>query len=183
MPVSAVIPDSFSTARLSAERLTSDHLPELLRMHRDADVMAHLGGVRDAEQTASYLERNLRHWADYGFGLWIVRELGGEEAIGRAALRHLLVEGVDEVEVGYAFYPPFWGRGLATEVATACLAFGRQELSLSTMVALTSSGNLASQRVLLKVGLVYEREFVHEGAPCSLYRTRDARSEGADAHA
>jgi len=112
-------PDSFSTARLEAERLTSEHLPELLRMHRDPAVMAQLGGVRDPEQTAAYLARNLQHWADYGFGLWILCATGGGDPIGRAVLRHLDVEGADEIEVGYAFYPAWWGRGLATEIAMA----------------------------------------------------------------
>jgi RimJ/RimL family protein N-acetyltransferase len=165
---------NFSTARLSAERLTQDHLPELQRMHRDAAVMAQLGGVRDDAQTAAYLARNLQHWTDYGFGLWILRELAsqGGDPVGRAVLRHLLVEGVDEVEVGYAFYPAFWGRGLATEVATACLEVGRRDLHLATMVAVTSPGNAASQHVLGKVGFVYERDFMNEGAVCSLFRTR-----------
>jgi len=163
---------NFSTARLSAERLTAEHLPEVQRMHRDATVMAHLGGVRDDAQTATYLARNLKHWDDYGFGLWILRELGGGEPVGRAVLRHLLVEGVDEVEVGYAFYPPFWGRGLATEVATACLELGRRKVGLTTIVGVTSPDNLASQHVLEKVGLAYERDFMHEGARSSLFRTR-----------
>jgi RimJ/RimL family protein N-acetyltransferase len=164
--------ESFSTARLAAERLTPDHLPELQRMHRDAAVMAHLGGVRDDAQTAAYLARNLQHWTDYGFGLWILRDAGGGEPVGRAVLRHLLVDGVDEVEVGYAFYPPFWGRGLATEIANACLELGRRRLHLTTIVAVTSPTNLASQHVLQKVGLVFEREFTHEGGLSSLFRTR-----------
>jgi len=155
-----------------AERLTADHLPEVQRMHRDAAVMAQLGGVRDDAQTAAYLARNLQHWADHGFGLWILREAGGGDPIGRAVLRHLRVEGVDEVEVGYAFYPAFWGRGLATEVATACLELGRRELHLGTIVAVTVPGNRASQHVLRKVGLAYERDFMNEGALCSLFRTR-----------
>ena len=141
-------------------------------MHRDAAVMAQVGGVRDDAQTGAYLARNLQHWADHGFGLWILRERGGGEPVGRAVLRHLLVEGVDEVEVGYAFYQAFWGRGLATEVATACLELGRRELHLATIVAVTSPANLASQRVLQKVGLDYERDFTHEGALSSLFRTR-----------
>jgi RimJ/RimL family protein N-acetyltransferase len=163
---------AFSTARLTAERLTADHLPEIRRMHRDAAVMAQLGGLRDEAQTVAYLARNLQHWDDYGYGLWILRELGGGDPVGRAVLRHLLVEDVDEVEVGYAFYEPFWGRGLATEVATACLELGRRDLGLTTFVAVTSPGNTASAHVLEKVGLFYERAFIYEGARSSLFRTR-----------
>ncbi len=141
-------------------------------MHRDAAVMAQLGGVRDEAQTAAYFARNLQHWADHGFGLWILREVGGGEPVGRAVLRHLLVEGALEVEVGYAFYAAFWGRGLATEVASACLELGRRELHLTTIVAVTAPGNTASAHVLEKVGLVYERDFMHEGARSALFRTR-----------
>ena len=143
-------------------------------MHRDAAVMAQLGGVRDDAQTDAYLAKNLKHWDDYGFGLWILREVGGGEPVGRAVLRHLPVENVDEIEVGYAFYELFWGRGLATEVATACLELGRRKLGLTTIVAVTSPENRASQHVLEKVGLVYERDFTHEGARSSLFRTRSA---------
>ena len=163
---------AFTTPRLAAERLTQGHLREIRRMHRDAAVMAQLGGVRDDAQTAAYLAKNLKHWDEYGFGLWVLRERAGGEPVGRAVLRHLLVEDVDEVEVGYAFYEPFWGRGLATEVASACLELGRRTLDLTTIVGVTSPENRASQHVLEKVGLVYERDFTHEGAPASLFRTR-----------
>ncbi len=166
-------PESFTTARLRAERLTAAHAAEVQRMHSDSAVMAHLGGVRNAEQTAAYLARNLRHWADYGFGLWILREAGGRDPVGRAVLRHIAIDGIDEVEVGYGFYPAYWGRGLATEVTAACLALGRRHLRLTSIVALTSPDNLASQQVLRKAGLVHERDLVHDGFPSSLFRTRD----------
>jgi len=163
---------AFATPRLAAERLMQGHLPEIRRMHRDAAVMAQLGGVRDDAQTDAYLAKNLKHWDDYGYGLWILRDFGGGEPVGRAVLRHLLVDGVDEVEVGYAFYPSHWGRGLATEIATACLELGRRQLGLTTIVAVTDPGNRASQHVLEKCGLVYEREFMNEDHRAALFRTR-----------
>ncbi len=164
--------ETFITERLQAERLTPDHLPEVRRMHRDAAVMAQLGGVRDEVQTAAYMDRNLRHWAEHGFGLWILRERGGGDPIGRAVLRHLLIDGVDEVEVGYAFYQPYWGRGLATEVASRCVALAEHELGLATVVGLTDPANRVSRHVLEKVGLSYERDCVHESLPCALFRMR-----------
>ncbi len=165
-------PDSFATARLRAERLTPEHLAELRRMDRDPEFMAMLGGVRDDAQTAAYLARNLQHWNDHGFGLWILREARQNRVAGRAALRHLLLDRNDEVEVGYGFHPEFWGRGLASEIATACLRFGGEELRLPSIVAITLPGNLRSQRVMTKVGLVYERDVIYEGVPHVLFRSR-----------
>jgi RimJ/RimL family protein N-acetyltransferase len=164
--------ESFSTPRLVAERLMPAHLPEVERMDRNEAFMAHLGGVRDSEATRAYLERNLAHWAAYGFGLWILRDAVERDVIGRAVLRHVDVEGVDEIEVGYGFYPEFWGRGLATEVARACVRIGRGQLRFPSLVAITLPTHAASQRVMVKAGLVYEREFLHEGVPAALFRTR-----------
>ena len=165
---------SFSTPRLLAERLTPAHLPDVRCMDQNAWFMAHLGGVRDETATLAYVERNLAHWETYGFGLWILRDAAERAPIGRAVLRHLEVEGADEVEVGYGFYPEFWGHGLATEVACACVGIGRAQLELQSLVAITSPTHSASQRVMVKAGLVYERQIIHEGLPHVLYRTRAA---------
>lgn len=168
--------DEFDTARLRAERLQPHHFDELRRMHCDETVMTHLGGVRTQDQTASYLEKNLKHWAEHGFGLWILRERGGVELIGRGLLRHLIVDGVDEVETGYAFYEPLWGRGLATEITAACLTIARERLGLDTVVAVTSPDNYKSQHVLEKNGLMFDRTFRHEGADAVLFRIRWSRT-------
>jgi RimJ/RimL family protein N-acetyltransferase len=163
--------DSFSTSRLWAERLTPAHLPDLRQMDQNERFMAHLGGVRNEAATLAYLERNLAHWAAHGFGIWMLRDRDQPALIGRAVLRHLDVEGADEVEVGYGFYPEFWGRGLATEVACACVQIGRAQLGLPSVVAVTLPTHRASQRVMLKAGLAYEREIIHEGQPLVLFRT------------
>jgi len=167
--------DSFATPRLRAERLTAGHRDEIARMHQDAAVMEHLGGVRDAAQTDEYLERNLAHWDRYGFGLWILRGTDGGEMIGRAVLRHLAIGDGDEIETGYAFYQPYWGRGLATEVARTCVAMGFEILHADSIVGLTLPGNHASQRVLMKAGMSRDREVEHAGSLHVLLRvTRPA---------
>ena len=164
--------DRFTTARLRAERLRPSDFGEVRRMHLDPVAMEHLGGVRDEAGTTAYFERNLKHWRDHGFGLWIVYERDGVEPIGRAMLRWLRVDDNDEVEIGYAFYEPYWKRGLASEVTLACIALARRELLAASVVAVTAPANEASQHVLAKAGFVYEREFPLEGAPCRLYRYR-----------
>ena len=163
-------PLTFDTARLSAERLCADHLPELRRMHTDGRVMEHLGGVFTKERTLAYLTRNLEHWDTYQHGLWILYERGGTDPIGRAVLRHLTVDDADNVETGYAFYESYWGRGYATEITRACLGFGFDELNLPSIVAVTTPANAASQRVLLKTGFHFDREFVRGDETLSLFR-------------
>src|SRR3979411_3083360 len=147
--------DFFSTARLRAERVTAAHWLDLRRMDENETFMALLGGVRDKAGTVAYLEMNMKHWTDHGFGMWMLRDGASSAVIGRAILRHLDVEGVDEVEVGYGFMPDYWGRGLATAVAGACVRIGHDRFGFRSLVAITTPANLASQRVMTKAGLVY----------------------------
>jgi len=142
--------------------------------------MATLGGVRDEAETVAYLDRNLAHWAEHGFGMWILRDPPTALVIGRAGLRHLDVEGVGEVEVGYALFPEFWGRGLATEMACACVGIGRDRLGLRSVVAVTLPTNGTAQRVMLKAGLLYEREITLAGLPLVLFRTTARGAQAAD---
>ena len=166
-----VAPTTFVLRRIFAERLTDAHLPLLRRMDDNARMMAGLGGVRTDAETKAYLERNLAHWAEHGFGIWILRDPTTGRVMGRAGLRHLSVEGTAEVELAYALLPEFWGRGLATDAARACVTIGREWLGLPSLVALTTPENLASQRVLFKASLAPERELIHGGVPHILFRT------------
>jgi len=159
---------------LLAERVTAAHWLDLRRMDENEAFMALLGGVRDTAGTVAYLEMNVKHWADHGFGMWMLRDRASSGVIGRAILRHLDVGGVDEVEVGYGLMPECWGRGLATEIARACVGIGFEQLRLPSIVAITTPANVASQRVMRKAGLARERDILHDGVPHVLFRIQRA---------
>jgi ribosomal-protein-alanine N-acetyltransferase len=55
--------------------------------------------------------------------------------------------------VGYAFLERFWGQGLASEAAAACLRYGHEVAGLKTIVAITTPANLGSIAVLKKIGM------------------------------
>ncbi|HTK33774.1 MAG TPA: GNAT family N-acetyltransferase [Caulobacteraceae bacterium] len=160
---------NFATERLFVERLDQKHLGELTTLHLDPEVSRYLGGVRSPEQTAAYLEANLTHWADHGFGLWIVRARNGEFA-GRAGIRHTVLEETPEVEIAYTIRRELWGQGLATEVSEALIHLWRSELATPSLVGIASVANFASRRVLEKTGFAHEREAIYQGEPVALYR-------------
>ncbi|MEP6687750.1 MAG: GNAT family N-acetyltransferase [Gemmatimonadales bacterium] len=163
-------PTTFALRRLNAERLIDAHLPVLRRMHGNAQMAAALG-VRTAAESAASLERNLAHWDRFGFGLWVLRELATGRVVGTAGLRHRDIEGVDEVELRCALFPEFWGRGLGTDAACACVTIGRDWLGLPSVVGLAARTNAASQHVLAKAGLGFERDVMLEDVPRRLFRT------------
>jgi RimJ/RimL family protein N-acetyltransferase len=162
--------ETFQTARLNAERLRGDHLDELRRMHRDTRVMATLGGIRTEAETQRFLETNLAHWQHHHHGLWIFRDLVDGRFVGRGGLRRVEIEGAREVELAYALMSEEWGRELATEMAWAIVRIGFDRLVLSSVVCFTLTTNRASQRVMEKAGLLYDRVITHAGQPHLLYR-------------
>jgi RimJ/RimL family protein N-acetyltransferase len=163
-------PTAFALGRLHAERLIDAHFPVLRRMHSNAQMAAALGARTSAESMAS-LKRNLAHWDRFGFGLWVLRDMATGRVAGTAGLRHRDIEGVAEVELRCALFPECWGRGLGTDAVRACVTIGRDWLGLPSVVGLSARACAASQRVLVKAGLVYERDVVQRGELRLLFRT------------
>ncbi len=162
--------DELRTPRLLLTRMHADDLDDLVRMYRDPHVMATLGGVRSAAQTAQYLDQQLAHWEQHGFGYWTARDPLSGQFAGRGGVRYATVEGRLEVEVGYGLLPEFWGRGLATELARESVRVAFTDLHRLDLVSFTLPTNAASRRVMEKAGFRYERDIVHADLPHVLYR-------------
>jgi ribosomal-protein-alanine N-acetyltransferase len=162
--------DERYTQRLLLRRAVAEDFDDLAQMRRDPRVMATLGGVRSASETALRLEELIDHWRRHGFGRWIARWPLNGEFVGYAGLEWETLDGRPEVEVGYALVPHFWGRGLATELVHECLLVAFSLLDRPDLVAFTLPTNLASRRVLEKTGFRFEREGIHEGLPHVFYR-------------
>ena len=112
--------------------------------------------------------RDAAHWATHGFGPWLAWD--GDIGAGRCLLEHSVVDGRAEVEIGWAVASRFWGRGVGTAMGRHALAAGAQH-GIANFVAFTRVDNVASRRVMEKLGLAYERDFDHAGYPHALYRT------------
>ena len=171
--------DRLCSARLAFERPRQADLDELARLHADPRVAETLGGVQSRAQSEAQLRALRRHWDDYGFGIWTLREASTGRFAGRGGLQRVVIEGRDEVEVAYALRPELWGRGLATEVACESVRVAFEVISLAELVCFTLPANRASQRVMAKAGFHYDRDIVHAGLPHALYRqTAVAWQEG-----
>lgn len=135
--------ETFRTDRLIAERLRAEDLDALFCMHHDARVMVTLGGLRSDDETRRFLRDNLDHWDQHGYGLWMFRDKGVRQLIGRGGLWNVNVGGNDEVGLAYALRAQCWGQGLATEMAGAILTVGFEHLGLTEVVAFTLPTNWA----------------------------------------
>jgi RimJ/RimL family protein N-acetyltransferase len=151
---------------LSSERLTLWHLvpgdaPFILRLLNEPSWLEHIGdkGVRTVADAERYIERGpVEMYGRLGFGLFQVRLTASDEPIGMCGL--LKRETLDDVDLGYAFLPEFWGHGYAREAAAAVMHYARNKLRLARIVAITGRGNGASQKLLEKLGFGFERSIL-----------------------
>ena len=90
-----------------------------------------------------------------GYGLYCVESKELARPIGICGL--IKREMLDDVDIGFAFLPRYWGRGYAFESATAVLSYGRQVLGLSRLVAILSQDNERSRKLLGALGFAFER--------------------------
>jgi ribosomal-protein-alanine N-acetyltransferase len=173
--VSGAALDRVETARLVCVRmtLTPEHQGELASLLRDPRVARTLlpdgEPAREAEVAAN-LRAKVEHWAQHGFGFWMLYDRVDGAFAGRGGLQHTLATGRDEVEIGWAIAPERWGQGLATELALASVGAAFETLELPELIAYARVDNSASRRVMEKAGLTYEREIEHAGLPHALYR-------------
>lgn len=99
-----------------------------------------------------------------GVGLWLAHEWGSGELVGFCGFLEVLAVDPDhtEPELAYALFERFTGRGYATEMANASIAYARTQSGMAPIFAGVDEVNVASLRVLEKLG--FARVATHQGA-------------------
>ena len=115
------------------------------------------------EQMQRWLQRNLDHQNEYGYGLFSVILKENGELIGDCGLEQM--DDMNAAELGYDFRSTFWNQGYATEAAFAVRDYAFEVLNLPQLISLIRVGNLASKRVAEKVGMMLVEEFTRYGIP------------------
>jgi len=142
------------TPRLRLRLMRASDLDALLTIFQDPRVMASFGGgAFDRSQMQRWLQRNLDHQEQYGYGLFSVILKSEQRLIGNCGLEHMDVNGVPETELGYDFRSDYWHQGYATEAASAVRDYAFDVLHLPRLISLIRAGNWASRRVSEKLGM------------------------------
>ena len=145
------------TARLILRSFAPDDLEAYhAQIYSDPDVTRYLPGgrPRPLDRTQVVLEYALEHERQHGFTLWAVVNKTDQQFIGHCGLVYL--QNASEVEIAYAIGKAFWGQGYVTEAARATLRYGFETYPLEQIIALAVPDNLASQRVMQKIGMHFQ---------------------------
>jgi [ribosomal protein S5]-alanine N-acetyltransferase len=157
----------FETERLTLrEWKKEDDLP-FGEMCADQNVMEFLSAPLTPEETRMTIRRIGDHFKKHGYGLYAVEKKDTKKFIGFAGF---MIPNFEEfftpcVEIGWRIKSSEWRKGYATEAAKACLEFGFKKLGFKEVHSFTSVHNLASERVMQKIGLHRKGTFYHPMLP------------------
>jgi RimJ/RimL family protein N-acetyltransferase len=151
------------TERLLLRRFTADDADHLVDLDGDPEVMRYLNGgtptPRDVIER-DILPRFLRYdQRSAGYGFWAAIEKATGDFLGWFSFRPADGAGPDEVELGYRLRRAAWGKGYATEGSRALIRKGFAEPGVRRVFATTYQDNLASRRVMEKVGMTLVRTY------------------------
>lgn len=179
------------TDRLVLVPIGVEHSDDLWRLHQDPCIATWFAGAWSREVAAAFAGGCARSWSIDCVCKWIAYDKATGDLVGRGGLSRMPVEATstaqintllrdpgwmaDRLEVGWSISTPYQRRGLATEVGRAALALAADELGASRVIAYTERHNLASRRVMERLGMAHAGE-IYE---CGLVEGREDEADDA----
>ncbi len=163
------------TDRLRLEPWDDSHFERFARFMRDPDVTRYIRPEPlDLERAIDQHERSLEEWEVYGFGKRAVIELETDQWLGFVELSPVgpnKGSRDDDIELGYFVEPTRWGDGIATEAALATRDDAFRRCNVPELIGRCRVENVASARVLAKVGFRRLRLFeLDDGIVVEIHR-------------
>jgi RimJ/RimL family protein N-acetyltransferase len=173
-PASSPAVPVLETERLVLRGHRGGDFPEYIALWTDPEVTRFIGGKPfTREETWARLLRNIGHWAELGFGYWVVTEkatgrFAGE--VGFADFRREIEPSLEGIpEIGWALAPHVHGKGYATEAVRAAIAWSDRHFGPVRTACIVAPGNAPSIRVAEKCGYREHRHTVYKNKPTIMY--------------
>jgi [ribosomal protein S5]-alanine N-acetyltransferase len=127
-------------------------------------------GLYSTSQTEKAIDNFIDSYKQFGFGFWAVTLKERDLLIGYCGLAIDRIDGRDEPEIGYRLDSKFWDKGFATEAASASIQYGFNRIELPYILGAAQRKNVASIRVLQKLGMTFDRETIFREVPMDVYK-------------
>lgn len=161
------------TERLVVEEATLSDASFFLELLNSPNWLEFIGdkNVKLLEDAAKYVQESLiDNYKKNGFGFYKMSLKETNEPIG--AIGFLKREYLEFLDLGYAILPIYENKGYVSEAAKAVLEYGQNKLQLQEIVAFTTEENLASKRVLLKIGFYFIDKRILDGKEFLYFSTQ-----------
>ncbi|MGH8109321.1 MAG: GNAT family N-acetyltransferase [Arenimonas sp.] len=147
------------TERLNLRWLKDEDADFILDLLNQPSWLKFIGdrGVRNLDDARAYIHNGpLTMIEQHGFGLYMVERKSDAAAIGMCGL--LKRDTLDDVDIGFALHPDYWGKGYAMEAAQACMDYAKDQIGLDRLVAICLPENQSSIKLLRALGMQFEND-------------------------
>jgi len=149
---------ALSTTRLQLQEITFEDAPFIIELLNSPGWLQHIGDreVHTVVQANAYIQRSYIHfYKKYGFGMYKMVLTNTGQPIGMCGL--VKRDYLDHHDIGFAILPAYQRQGYTFEAGEAVMQWARDTLQLTTILAFTSKANIASQSLLKKLGLQFDK--------------------------
>ena len=162
------------TDRLLLREFSPNDAKNLYNLNLNPKVIRYTGNsaFKSIDEAKKFLE-NYRDYELNGYGRWAVINKESNKFIGWCGLKYGEME--NETDIGFRYFEEQWNKGYASESAKACLNYGFEKLNLKRIIGRAMKKNIASIKVLEKIGLEFERDVEFEGEEAVIYQTENKK--------
>jgi RimJ/RimL family protein N-acetyltransferase len=158
-----------TTPRLVLRPFTDVDLDPFYELNAHPRVVELLGSAPSRADCEAEVARANVELEREGWGAWAVEERDGAPFVGLVGLHRVgdSLPCAPAVEVAWRLHPDYWGHGYATEAAWAALRHGFDAGGLDEIIAFTTTRNVRSQAVMVRLGMVHhaDGDFDHPRLP------------------
>ena len=152
------------TNRLTLREFKFEDAENLYNLNSDQEVIKYTGDKAfQSILEAKIFIQNYDAYSKYGYGRWAVELKTTKQFIGWCGLKY--IPSLNETDIGFRLIKDFWEKGYATEAAKASLEFAFNVLKMEAIVGIAMKENIASIKVLEKIGMVFWKEFIFDEHP------------------
>lgn len=154
---------TLTTSRLILRQWQDTDYPVFAALVADPIVMRYFPKCLNMTESQQFIDWCRDLIATQGWGFWAVELKETGQFIGFVGLNSQPSQFSFSpcVEIGWRLAQAYWQQGYATEAAQACLKFAFEQLQLSSVVAFTAKQNIASEKVMQRLGMQYIQDFEH----------------------
>lgn len=157
------------TSRILLRETTPNDAKAVFDLNNDPEVIKYTGDPPFSSIGAARLFlKSYDHFEKYQRGRWAVCDKMTNEFLGWCGLKYHEDNG--ENDLGYRLYKKEWNKGYTTEASHLALQYGFRRLGLDSIIARADKANGASLKVMQKLGLSYEMDFIENGHVFKQYR-------------
>ncbi len=154
------------TNRLILRKFKESDLESFAKINSNKKVCKFLPSIISKEESKEMIKRIIDHFDKYGFGFFAVQLKANNKFIGFIGIARVdyfepPFKSLESppIEIAWRLDEQYWNQGLATEGAKAVLDFAFKKLKLKEIVSFTTTNNLASKKVMEKIGMQRDPKF------------------------